>query len=99
MSLYLLIHYCQNNFTIHPIYLFTAVYSAASPKIIKLREESSDYSESSKGKSPAISNTLVPVKGIINLGNTCFFNAVMQVCSTVTSGIIVYYTCDIQQQK
>ncbi|XP_008321856.1 ubiquitin carboxyl-terminal hydrolase 45 isoform X2 [Cynoglossus semilaevis] len=52
--------------------------TSASPKIIKLREESSDYSESSKGKSPAISNTLVPVKGIINLGNTCFFNAVMQ---------------------
>ncbi|CAK6970047.1 ubiquitin carboxyl-terminal hydrolase 45 isoform X1 [Scomber scombrus] len=52
--------------------------SAASPKIIKLREEPSDYSDSHRGKSPAINSTLVPVKGINNLGNTCFFNAVMQ---------------------
>ncbi|XP_038126171.1 ubiquitin carboxyl-terminal hydrolase 45 isoform X1 [Cyprinodon tularosa] len=52
--------------------------SAASPKIIKLREESSDYAEAQRGKSPGINSALVPVKGIINLGNTCFFNAVMQ---------------------
>uniref|UniRef100_A0A3B5MTB3 Ubiquitin carboxyl-terminal hydrolase 45 n=1 Tax=Xiphophorus couchianus TaxID=32473 RepID=A0A3B5MTB3_9TELE len=52
--------------------------SAASPKIIKLREEPSDYAEAQRGKNPAINSTLVPVKGIINLGNTCFFNAVMQ---------------------
>ena len=52
---------------------------AASPKIIKLREEASDYSEPARGKNPTINNTLVPVKGINNLGNTCFFNAVMQV--------------------
>ncbi|PWA32329.1 hypothetical protein CCH79_00012022 [Gambusia affinis] len=52
--------------------------SAASPKIIKLREEPADYAEAQRGKNPAINSTLVPVKGIINLGNTCFFNAVMQ---------------------
>ncbi|XP_060937097.1 ubiquitin carboxyl-terminal hydrolase 45 isoform X2 [Limanda limanda] len=52
--------------------------TSASPKIIKLREEASDYSEPARGKNPTINNTLVPVKGINNLGNTCFFNAVMQ---------------------
>ncbi|XP_037640458.1 ubiquitin carboxyl-terminal hydrolase 45 [Sebastes umbrosus] len=52
--------------------------SGASPKIIKLQEDPSDYTDSSKGKSPATNSTLVPVKGINNLGNTCFFNAVMQ---------------------
>ncbi|XP_071324553.1 ubiquitin carboxyl-terminal hydrolase 45 isoform X2 [Trachinotus anak] len=52
--------------------------TSASPKIIKLREEPSDYTEPPRGKSPAINSTLVPVKGISNLGNTCFFNAVMQ---------------------
>lgn len=50
--------------------------SGASPKIIKLQEELSDYTDPHKG--PAINSTLVPVKGINNLGNTCFFNAVMQ---------------------
>ncbi|XP_041798831.1 ubiquitin carboxyl-terminal hydrolase 45 [Chelmon rostratus] len=52
--------------------------SGASPKIIKLQEELSDYTDPPKGKSPAVNSTLVPVKGINNLGNTCFFNAVMQ---------------------
>eukprot|EP00064_Thunnus_orientalis_P010645 superscaffoldBa00001463_g10671 len=51
---------------------------SSSPKIIKLREEPSDYTDPPRGKSPAINSTLVPVKGINNLGNTCFFNAVMQ---------------------
>lgn len=52
--------------------------SAVSPKILKLREESSDFSDPSRNKTPAIYGSLVPVKGITNLGNTCFFNAVMQ---------------------
>ncbi|KAM9309575.1 ubiquitin carboxyl-terminal hydrolase 45 isoform 2-T4 [Pholidichthys leucotaenia] len=52
--------------------------TSASPKIIKLREEPQDYADSQRGKSPVINSTLVPVKGIGNLGNTCFFNAVMQ---------------------
>ncbi|CAN9514122.1 unnamed protein product [Ophioblennius macclurei] len=52
--------------------------TSASPKIIKLREEPSDYSDPPRGKSQGLNTTLVPVKGINNLGNTCFFNAVMQ---------------------
>ncbi|KAM8869281.1 ubiquitin carboxyl-terminal hydrolase 45 isoform 2-T2 [Spinachia spinachia] len=52
--------------------------SGASPKIIKLQEEPLEYGNSPKGKSPAANSTMVPVKGINNLGNTCFFNAVMQ---------------------
>ncbi|XP_056900124.1 ubiquitin carboxyl-terminal hydrolase 45 isoform X1 [Takifugu flavidus] len=52
--------------------------SGASPKIIKLQEDPSDYSDPPKGKVTAVNSTLVPVKGINNLGNTCFFNAVMQ---------------------
>uniref|UniRef100_A0A8C8C2M8 Ubiquitin carboxyl-terminal hydrolase n=1 Tax=Oncorhynchus tshawytscha TaxID=74940 RepID=A0A8C8C2M8_ONCTS len=50
----------------------------------KLREEPSDYADQSRGKSPVNNSTLVPVKGINNLGNTCFFNAVMQGALMVT---------------
>ncbi|CAG6016008.1 unnamed protein product [Menidia menidia] len=56
----------------------TKATSTSSPKTLKLREEPSDYAGPPRGKSPGVHSTLVPVKGITNLGNTCFFNAVMQ---------------------
>ncbi|NXP78073.1 UBP45 hydrolase, partial [Ramphastos sulfuratus] len=49
----------------------------SSSKVIRLREEKSEPSEILKGRSSA-GGASVPVKGINNLGNTCFFNAVMQ---------------------
>ncbi|XP_061225850.1 ubiquitin carboxyl-terminal hydrolase 45 isoform X3 [Lathamus discolor] len=49
----------------------------SSSKIIRLREENSETSEILKGKGSG-NGASVPVKGINNLGNTCFFNAVMQ---------------------
>lgn len=49
-----------------------------SSKIIRLHEENSETSEILKGKGSGNGGS-VPVKGINNLGNTCFFNAVMQV--------------------
>uniref|UniRef100_A0A8B9RCL3 Ubiquitin carboxyl-terminal hydrolase n=1 Tax=Astyanax mexicanus TaxID=7994 RepID=A0A8B9RCL3_ASTMX len=54
--------------------------SGTTSKLIKLLEEPAEYSDPQRGKSPA-NSTLIPVKGINNLGNTCFFNAVMQVMS------------------
>ncbi|XP_071404903.1 ubiquitin carboxyl-terminal hydrolase 45 isoform X3 [Pithys albifrons albifrons] len=49
----------------------------SSSKVIRLREENSETSEILKGKSCG-NGASIPVKGINNLGNTCFFNAVMQ---------------------
>lgn len=72
---------CIINFTalFLPDLIWFSCFSGASPKIIKLQEDSSDYGDQPKGKVTAVNSTLVPVKGINNLGNTCFFNAVMQV--------------------
>uniref|UniRef100_A0A8C5C4G6 Ubiquitin carboxyl-terminal hydrolase n=1 Tax=Gadus morhua TaxID=8049 RepID=A0A8C5C4G6_GADMO len=52
--------------------------SGTPPKILKLREEAADHVDPARGKSSAFNSTLAAVKGINNLGNTCFFNAVMQ---------------------
>ncbi|NXU59663.1 UBP45 hydrolase, partial [Turnix velox] len=49
----------------------------SSSKIIRLREDNNETSDILKGKSSG-NGASVPVKGINNLGNTCFFNAVMQ---------------------
>uniref|UniRef100_A0A673VKQ5 Ubiquitin carboxyl-terminal hydrolase n=1 Tax=Salmo trutta TaxID=8032 RepID=A0A673VKQ5_SALTR len=62
----------------HSLKMTKTLYIGTTSKMIKLREEPSDYADQPRGKSPVNNSTLVPVKGINNLGNTCFFNAVMQ---------------------
>uniref|UniRef100_A0A8C5DXM4 Ubiquitin carboxyl-terminal hydrolase n=1 Tax=Gouania willdenowi TaxID=441366 RepID=A0A8C5DXM4_GOUWI len=71
--------------------------TSASPKIMKLQEEPSDYADPPRGKSSVINSTLAPVKGINNLGNTCFFNAVMQVSFTaiVDKSVNSYNLCSL----
>ncbi|XP_068087319.1 ubiquitin carboxyl-terminal hydrolase 45 isoform X2 [Hyperolius riggenbachi] len=46
----------------------------SSTKVIHLQEQSGENLK----ERTSLNSTPVPVKGIVNLGNTCFFNAVMQ---------------------
>ncbi|ETE74082.1 Ubiquitin carboxyl-terminal hydrolase 45, partial [Ophiophagus hannah] len=52
--------------------------SSSSSKIIWLHEENNETNDILRGKGLSSSWASVSVKGINNLGNTCFFNAVMQ---------------------
>ncbi|KAJ6660231.1 hypothetical protein lerEdw1_017931 [Lerista edwardsae] len=70
--------------------------SSSSSKIIWLHEENNEASDLLKGKGTGSSWASVPVKGINNLGNTCFFNAVMQ--NLAQTHMLNELMCDMKEK-
>lgn len=55
------------------------------------KEEPKENKKCVKRNGQETQSSGVPVRGLSNLGNTCFFNAVLQVCSFLTLYFISFY--------